>query len=143
MNHNHLVLAGGAIALLVGFAAALTGSTNKSSSAMTVQSSAMLPSVSPPSQPASAPALITPFPPPPPALSQPTAPSIAIAACNGIPASANFRSVPSAAPTVVLKTLPPGSVVSLTGNVADGDGVRWYQVHSGSEMGWIAACFID
>ena len=143
MNRNHLVLAGGAIALLVGFTAALTGSTNTSSSAMTVQSSAMLPSVSPPSQPASAPAPITPVPPPPPALSQPAAPSIAISACNGIPASANFRIIPSAAPNVVLKILPPGSVVALTGNIVNNGGLRWYQVQFSGQLGWIAACFVD
>jgi uncharacterized protein YgiM (DUF1202 family) len=143
MNRNHLVLAGGAIALLVGFAAALTGSTNTSSSAMTVQSSAMLPSVSPPSQPASAPALITPVPSPPPALSQPVAPTIAIAACNGISASANFRSAPTIDSSVVLQSLPPGSVVALTGNVANNGGLRWYQVQSGGQFGWIAACFVD
>lgn len=119
-----------------------------------------------PVQPAT-PAPSTPTAAPPVAPAVPTAlpPAVAqanlrtIATCNGLPGNANFRSIPSLVPGVVLGVVAQGEAVSLTGRTAIGDGEFWYEAIAPSPLypstdpaalnrtqagqtGWISACFI-
>lgn len=76
-----------------------------------------------------------------------------ITTCNGMPASANFRGVPSFASSALIGAVRHGEIVYLTGKIALGDGVKWYEVVATTlspmqdqvapnQIGWIASCFV-
>jgi len=163
MNRAQIVLAGGAIVLMIGTTAALSSSNQNSgsSSALAVQSSSMLsvPSPVPPS-----PVVPSPVQPSAPSLSTPTASpptyySQQIRTCAGSESNANFRGYPSLDPRSVLGVVAYGESVSLTGRTIQGDGVLWYEAIAPAlspspdldaqnrlepnQVGWIASCFVN
>lgn len=161
MNRAQIVLAGGAIALMVGATAALSSSNQNSgsSSALAIQSSLMLPvpsPVAPPpiQQPSSSPVASPPTSAPP----SPIYYSQQITTCAGNESNANFRAYPSLDPRSVLGVVAYGESVQLTGKVIQGDGVIWYEAIAPSlhpspdieaqnkldagQTGWIASCFV-
>jgi hypothetical protein len=162
MNRAQIVLAGGAIALMIGATAALSSSNQNpgSSSALAIQSSTMLsvpspvapsPVQTPPVQP-SVPSLSTPT------VSPPTYYSQQIKTCAGNESNANFRAYPSLDPRSVLGVVTYGESVQLTGRTIQGDGVLWYEAIApalypspdaeaqnrlnAGQTGWIASCFV-
>ncbi len=160
MNRAQIVLAGGAIALMIGATAALSNSNQNSgsSSALAIQSSSMLPTPAAPSperQFSSSPA--SPVPPPVP-VSSPAYYSQRISTCAGTGSNANFRQYPSLDPRSVLGVVAYGESVQLTGRTIQGDGVLWYEAISpalypspdaeaqnkleAGQSGWIASCFV-
>jgi hypothetical protein len=165
MNRSQIIVAGGAIALMIGATAALSNSNQNSgsSSALAVQSSSMLPVPSPiapppvpqPASPTpSSPAQFSPSPAP-----LPTYYSQQIRTCAGNESNANFRAFPSLDPRSVLGVVAYGESVQLTGKVIQGDGVLWYEAISPvlspspdpgaqnrlepNQVGWIASCFVS
>lgn len=161
MNRAQIVLAGGAIALMVGSTAALSSSNQNSgsSSALAVQSSSMLPMPSPAAPSPGHQFTASPVPPPVP-VSTPTPNyySQRISTCAGAGSNANFRAYPSLDPRSVLGVIAYGETVSLTGRTIQGDGVLWYEAIApelypspdadaqnrleAGQSGWIASCFV-
>lgn len=162
MNRAQIVLAGGAIALMVGATAALSNSSQNSgsSSALAIQSSSMLPvpspaAPSPEHQFSSSPASPVP---PPVAAPTPNYYSQQITTCAGADSNANFRAYPSLDPRSVLGVVAYGESVQLTGRTVQGDGVLWYEAIApafylspdaeaqnkleAGQSGWIASCFV-
>jgi hypothetical protein len=162
MNRAQIVLACGAIALMVGSTAALSNSSQNSgsSSALAIQSNSLL---SVPSPIASSPERqISPSPaspvPPPAAAPTPNYYSQQITTCAGADSNANFRAYPSLDPRAVLGVVAFGDSVQLTGRVIQGDRVEWFEAIApalypspdtqaqnkldAGQTGWIASCFV-
>ena len=159
MNRAQIVLAGGAIALMIGSTAALSSSSQKTGSTppLAVQSNSML-SIPPPVAPSPSMQQLSPSPAPVPPVPSPTYYSQQITTCAGAGSNANFRAYPSLDPRAVLGVVAFGDSVQLTSRVIQGDGVTWYEAiapalypspdaHAQNKLeagqtGWIASCFV-
>jgi len=148
VNRMFLLGTAGAIALVVGAKMALDKPPD---SALAVQSSSMLPVLSP-----VAPGPAQQFSPSP--VPSPSYPSYRISTCAGAGRNANFRAYPSFDPRAVLGVVAYGDSVQLIGKVIQSDGVEWFEVISpelypspepkaqnklaAGQIGWIASCFV-
>lgn len=167
MNRSQIILAGGAIALVIGSTAALSETKAASilgspTQANAIQATAMplTPSVIATPQPSgnSLPA------PPIPAPLSPFAPNYSsyqahrISTCEGQPSNANFRAYPSLNASAILGVVKHGQMIYLTGRITYSDGVNWHEAITPSlfsvldsraqnytepdQVGWVAGCFI-
>lgn len=180
MNRSQTIFVGGLGVLVFSSIVAFSQSRPATLGTIPVQSDALMPAPSPTMSQAvlsPAPLPIAPSSPPQPAVEltapPPSSPAITlepaliasdypahrITTCNGQPASANFRAAPSLAQTALVGAVQHGELVYLTGQMAGGDGVLWYeaiaptlspipaqpaQFHpNASQTGWIASCFVN
>lgn len=168
MNRSQIILAGGAISLVIGSTAALSKSKSEPATNAEIQTSSRLSTQSAIANPA--PPLLTATPAP--ASSSVAAPVQPVAlnyaqnyqvdritTCSGQPNNANFRQSPSLSPSTVLGAVASGGTIYLTGRTAYGDGVNWHEAISPSlfpvpdagainntqpnQVGWIASCFVS
>lgn len=167
MNRSQIILAGGAIALVVGSTAALSKSKSEPATNAGIQVSSNLSTQS---------AIANPVPSSPTATPAPASPSVAssvqlaasdyaqnyqahrITTCNGQPSNANFRQFPSLSPSTVLGAVASGETIYLTGRTTYSNGVTWHEAIAPTlfpvpdagainnaqpnQVGWIASCFV-
>lgn len=165
MNRSQIILAGGAIALVIGSTAALSKTKSEPMTNSAIQANSMLPTQSAvantPSPPPAAPSLSAPAPAP----TQSSAPDYSgyqahrITTCSGQESNANFRQFPSLSSSAILGAVRHGDLVYLTGRTTSQNGVAWYEAIAPSlfpvpdpgavnnpqpnQLGWIASCFVS
>ena len=167
MNHSQIILAGGAIALVIGATAALSKTKLQSAANPSIQANSMLSNPAITASPIpQTPAAVAPSPVPTSATPvQPVASDYSsyqahrITSCGGQEANANFRAYPSLNASVVLGAVRHGDLIYLTGRITSGDGVDWFEAIAPAlfpvpdpgaqnrtepnQTGWIASCFVS
>lgn len=90
---------------------------------------------------------------------QPYKAQITIGSCNSVFGNANFRESPRMNSGAILGEVMAGNSVKLTGRIAEGDGITWYEAIApellpsrqigainqtqANQIGWIASCFVN